>query len=235
MKLKTTIFMIAGALAVLPAFGQEDGGEDGNAPPTANVQTASPQPGSQAQTGVVLRFAVQSQTVEGTSVLSTQACPQTDAADASLTTATPSKNLTVDPNILDAISAEMQTKLSKKMSVMIDPDPANIPVGALTISGCITKANSGNAAARLIGMNVGASHLAVHVVVVSKTKDGWTPVDAFDMQVKGGDLLPPLGPMGLAVHLVRDTHQSLSSDSKKLADHIVKKVSHDMKVREQAA
>ena len=54
------------------------------------------------------------------------------------------------------------------------------------------------------------------------------------MQVKGGDLLPPLGPAGLALHAVRDTRQSLSADAKKVADRIVKKLSKDMKAREEA-
>jgi hypothetical protein len=134
--------------------------------------------------------------------------------------------LTVDPKLLDTISGELHAKLSKQMSVLVDPDPAAIPVGALVISGCITKADGGNAAKRLIGMNVGASRLGVHVVARSKTKDGWSPVDTFEIQVKGGDLLPPLGP-ALAVHAVRATHQGLSGDAKKLADRILKRLSQD--------
>jgi hypothetical protein len=141
----------------------------------------------------------------------------------------------VDPKVLDAISDELLKKLSKKMSVIADPDQSAIPVGALVISGCITRAKGGNAATRLIGMNVGASHLNVHVVALSKTKDGWSPVDSFDIQVKGGDVLPPLGPAGMAVHVARDTQQSLSADAKKVADHILKKLSQDTKAREEAA
>lgn len=141
----------------------------------------------------------------------------------------------MDPKILDEISGEMQKRLSKKMAVMVNPDPTAIPVGALVISGCITKANAGNAASRLIGMNVGASHLGVHVVALTRTKNGWSPMDTFDIQVKGGDVLPPLGPAGLAVHAAKDPQQTLSVDAKKLADHILKKLSQDMKSREQAA
>ena len=40
----------------------------------------------------------------------------------------------------------MEKRLSEKMSVMVNPDPNAIPVGALVISGCITRANAGNAA-----------------------------------------------------------------------------------------
>jgi len=208
-------------------------GQDNNPPSPTGVQPPSSEPGS--PTAVVLRFAVESQPVTDTPALSAQACPQTSAAAASPATAAPSENVTVDPKILYTISEEMRTKLSKKMLVMVDPDPTAIPVGALVISGCITKANGGNAVGRLIGMNVGASHLNVHVVAFSKTRDGWNPIDNFDIQVKGGDVLPPLGPAGLAWHAARDSQQTLTGDAKKLADQILKRLTEDTKAREQAA
>lgn len=121
------------------------------------------------------------------------------------------------------------------MTVMVNPDPKDIPVAALVISGCITKANGGNSAERLIGLNLGASHLGVHVVVLSRTKDGWDPKDTFDIQVKGGDILPPLGPIGLGVHAARDTRQTLSADAKQLADKVLKQLAKDTKARKQAA
>ena len=211
----------------------QDGGQDNKTPTPSGAPSHSSETGPQPRTAVVLRFAVESQPVTDRSALSAQACP--DTAPAASTTATPSTSVTVDPKILDKISGEMQKRLLKKMSVMVNPDPTTIPVGALVISGCITKANGGNAATRLIGMNVGASHLGVHVVALTRTKDGWSPMDTFDIQVNGGDLLPPIGPVGLAVHAARDTQQTLSADAKKLADHILKKLSQDMKSREQAA
>jgi len=210
----------------------QNGGEDNNVPSPPEVQSHSPERGSQPRTAVVLRFAVETQPVTDSSALSIQACPETSAPAA---TPTPSTSVTVDPKILDEISGEMQKRLLKKMSVMVNPDPTAIPVGALVISGCITKADGGNAASRLIGMNVGASHLGVHVVALTRTKDGWNPMDSFEIQVKGGDLLPPIGPIGLAVHAARDTQQTLAADAKKLADHILKKLSEDMKSREQTA
>ena len=216
-------FAMAGALAILVSASTGTAQEgDLQGRPAPNVaQANSSEPGSQPRTAVVLRFAVESQPVPGTPELAVQACPDTgDSAG--------SESLTVDPKILDTISAEMQKRLSKKDLVMLNPDPAEIPVGALVISGCITKAKPGNAGARLIGMNVGASRLSAHVVAFSKTKDGWSPVDTFDVKVKGGDLLPPLGPMGLAVHVARDTRQGLNVDGKKLADHILKTLSKDM-------
>jgi len=95
-----------------------------------------------------------------------------------------------------SISAEIQKGLSKKMPVMVDPDPQTIPVGSLVITGCILKAEKGSSAGRMIGMNVGASRLSAHLVIFSKGEAGFTPVDAFDPQVKGGSVLPPLGPIG---------------------------------------
>jgi hypothetical protein len=214
----------------------QNGGQDNNASSPAGVQPYSSEPGSQPKIAVVLRFAVESEPATNTSsALSAQACPQTSAAAASPTGATPSKSETVDPKVLDAISDELLKKLSKKMSVIANPAPSAIPVGALVISGCITRANGGNAATRLIGMNVGASHLDVHVVALSKTKDGWSPVDNFDIQVKGADVLPPLGPVGMAVHAARDTQQGLSADAKKVADQILKKLSQNPKARQDAA
>jgi len=186
----------------------------------------------QRRTAVVFRFAVETQPVTDAALLSAKACPQTDGVNSSPDATT---SISVDPKILNNITEEMEKRLSKKMSVMVNPDPSAIPVGALVISGCITRANAGNAATRLVGMNVGASHLGVHIVALSRIGDGWAPTDAFDVKVKGGDLLPPLGPIGLAAHAAKDTRQGLSTEAKKLADQVVKKLAKDMKSREQIA
>lgn len=194
---------------------------------TNTISATSFHVGSQSRTAVVLRFAVQSQPLTDAAALSAQACPQ------SAGNAPPLKSFTVDPAILDKITEEMQKRLAKKMIVMVNPDPQTIPVGALVISGCITRADAGNAVTRLVGMTLGSSHLGVHVVALARTKDGWNPVDTFDLEVKGGDLLPPLGPIGLAAHAARDTRQTLSADAKKLADHILKRLAKDRRAREQ--
>lgn len=213
------------------------GTQDTTPTQTNAAAASSAAPGASPRTAVVLRFAVQSQPLTDAAVLSAQACPQasgaapspdTDSAGAS------QKPINVDPAILDKITDEMQNKLSKKMTVLVNPDPQSIPFGATVISGCITRASAGNSAARLVGMGLGASHLNVHVVVVSRVRDGWNPVDTFDIQVKGGSLLPPLGPVGLAVHAARDTQQTLSADAKKLAGKILKQLAKDMKAKEQA-
>jgi hypothetical protein len=59
------------------------------------------------------------------------------------------------------------------------------------------------------GFDLFGGRSGLHVVVLSRTKDGWDPKDTFDIQVKGGDILPPLGPIGLAAHAARDTRQTL--------------------------
>jgi hypothetical protein len=223
---------------VSTSFAQS-GVQENNAttlPPTGGqVQAGNESSGTapQQRTAVVLRFAVESQPVTDAAALSAQACPQS-SSDASASAAAQPKNLIVDPKILDEISDEMQKRLAKKMTVMVNPDPKDIPMGAFVLSGCITRANGGNSAERLVGLNLGASHLGVHVVVLSRTKDGWDPKDTFDVQVKSGDILPPLGPIGLAAHAARDTRQTLSEDAKKVADKVLKQLAKDMKARKQA-
>ena len=234
------------AIALHPSFGAglSQSPTESSRPmlPPAGDQTQSGNPvsgpESDRRTAVVLRFAVESQPVRDAASLSAQACSgATDApasADALARTdvAAPPRTVTVDPQILDAITDELQKRLAKKMSVMVNPNPHSIPPGALIISGCITRATKGNAAGRLIGMNVGASRLAVHVVILSKTARGTSPVDTFDIKVKGGNLLPPLGPVALGVHVAMGFRQTLSADAKKLAGQILKKYAKDMKARE---
>jgi hypothetical protein len=60
------------------------------------------------------------------------------------------------------------------------------PGGVLAITGCITRANGGNAVRQLIGMIVGASYLGVHVVALSGAKDGSNSVDMFDIHPRAG-------------------------------------------------
>jgi hypothetical protein len=186
--------------------------------------------GASQPNAVVMRFAVASQTFAGPKSLSTQACPGM-SSDALPSTA----SLRVDPKVLDAIGEELQKKLSKKkMSVMLEPDPNTIPVGSLVISGCITRADGGNAAGRLVGMNLGTSHLAAHVRILSETRSGLVPSDEFDVQAKGGKILPPIGLIGLAGHAASERRETLSADAKKLADQIVKRVASMMKAQAHA-
>ena len=191
--------------------------------------TAGNAAGASQPNAVVIRFAVPSQTFGDPKSPSTQACPgmSTDASSAT----TP---LHVDPKVLDAITEELQKKLSKKMSVMLQPDPNAIPTGSLVISGCITRADAGNAAERLVGMNLGTSYLAAHVRILSETRSGLVPLDEFDVKTKGGKVLPPIGPIGLAAHAASERKETLSADAKKLADQILKRVANTMKAQAHA-
>ncbi len=203
---------------------------------TAADQSANPPSGSsvQQQTAVVFSFGVQGQSMTDTPALSSQACSEYNSGATSSAAAAP-QNPTVDPKILNAISAELQKILSEKNSVMVDPDPNTIPVGALIISGCISKAQKGNKAERMVGFGLGASKLGAHVVLLSKTTAGFAPLDSFDLEVKGRAILPPAGPAGVGINAAKETRETLSADAKKLAGQIVKKLNSDMQQQAAAA
>lgn len=210
----------------------------GSAEKTSATQSAGPSPDSQ-KVGI-FTFGVLSHSPVDETTLSAKACLEASrvaAAQASQTptgTAKPPAPLTVDPKILSSITDELQKKLSKAVSVMVDSEPAGISIGSLVITGCITRINPGNGAERMAGMNLGASRIGAHVVVLSKTEAGFNPVDSFDIQVKGADPLPPIGPIGLAIHAAKEPGQTLSADGKKLADQISKKLRKDMTVSKSA-
>lgn len=73
-------------------------------------------------------------------------------------------------------------------------------------------------------MNLGTSHLDAHVKILSKAETGFLPVAEFDIQAKGGKILPPLGPIGLAAHAAAERRETLTADGKKLADALLKKL-----------
>jgi hypothetical protein len=190
----------------------------------------------QQPTAVVLKFAVQSQSMPGTVALSLRACPQDNHDTESNTGASASaadavnNNPTIDPKLLDAISSALQRDFSKKkMSVWVDPEPDAIPVGAQIISGCIFQAQKGNVGKRMVGFGWGASQIGAHVVVLSKTSTGFAPVDSFDVQVKARNILPPIGVVGLAINAAKAPSQTLSADANKLAGQIVKKLNEHTK------
>lgn len=200
-------------------------------PAAVSAQTSSSPAPAPPTTGAVLRFGVQGSQNDGVSALSVKSCPVGGADEAASTSGDP---IQVDPAILDQLSEKMNERLSKKMTVLVDPAESTIPSGAMIISGCVTRANPGNATTRLIGANVGASHLNVHVIALRKGEDGALhPFDDFDLEVKGGDILPPLGPIGLAVHAARDRRQTLAADADKLAGKILKKIASDEKEKQQ--
>jgi Domain of unknown function (DUF4410) len=194
---------------------------------------------AQQPTAVVLKFAVQSQSMPGTAALSLQACPQdnhdteSDAGASASAADAVKNNPTIDPKLLDALSSALQRDFSKKsVSVSVDPEPDKIPVGAQIISGCIFQAQKGNVGKRMVGFGWGASQIGAHVVVLSKTKVGFAPVDSFDVQVKARNILPPIGVVGLAINAAKAPSQTLSADANKLAGEIVKKLNEH--TRQQA-
>ncbi|WP_158822510.1 DUF4410 domain-containing protein [Granulicella sp. S156] len=198
-----------------------DSAEEGSATQSAG---SYPDP----QNVVIFKFGVLSPTNSEETSLSARACTAAaKATEASAGKDKPSSALDVDPKILSGIIDELQNRLSKRMSVTVDSGPEEILAGSLIVTGCITRIDTGNATKRLIGMNVGASRIGAHVIVLSKTNAGLTTVDSFDIQVKGGDALPPLGPVGLAIHAARDPGQTLSADAKKLADQLLKRLAKD--------
>jgi hypothetical protein len=195
---------------------------------TGNQKTAVPE-----RTVAVMRFAVQSATTTDALALASKACIE-EVFDLKPGAAA-DNDLTVDPLILTEISGELRRQLSRKMFVLEDPEIDAIPAGSLVITGCISKAEKGNAAERMIGFGWGASRLNAHVVVLSKADTSLVTVDSFDLHVKGRIVLPPAGPAGIVVHAARQPSQTLSADARKLADQVVKRLDDSMKLKEQAA
>lgn len=102
--------------------------------------------------------------------------------------------------------------------------PEDAPASALIVAGCVRRADPGNAAERVVGFNLGASVLAAHVQLYRRDQSQLQLVREFDVEVTGANKLPPIGPVGLAVHGVRGMHETLAADvaklSKKIAEHV---------------
>jgi hypothetical protein len=152
-------------------------------------------------------------------------CPDTTARPAS------GAQNPVDPRWTETIDAELTKKLSKKMQVTIAPVDTTITPGTLVFAGCLTTINAGNAAERMVGLGLGSSQLSAHVRVLLQTKAGLIPQQDFEVSVKAGNKLPPIGPAGLLVHGAKETRQTLTADAKKLADQIAKKFAENNKNR----
>jgi Domain of unknown function (DUF4410) len=117
------------------------------------------------------------------------------------------------------------------MQVTIAPVDTTITPGTLVFAGCLTTINAGNAAERMVGLGLGSSQLSAHVRVLLQTKAGLIPQQDFEVSVKAGNKLPPIGPAGLLVHGAKETRQTLTADAKKLADQIAKKFAENNKNR----
>ena len=121
------------------------------------------------------------------------------------------------------LSAAVARQLHAAQGPRTDLETLGAPLGGLVVAGCIERADPGNAAERLIGMNMGASVLTAHVRLF---RDGQL-VREFDAQVWGANTLPPIGPVGLAVHGVKGLHETLAADAMKLSKQIADQVTVD--------
>ena len=202
MKLTLSTFVFSLALANVVAYSQA----------TAADATAAQSKPKQA---LILPFAV-ANNVAATPGASGDACPKT-----------PGNNLadTNSQKLIDTISTELQKKLAKKMDARIGQPGDELATGTLVLAGCLTTIDPGNAAKRMAGMNLGASHLAAHVVVQLKTEDALVAFKEFDATAKGAKALPPLSVVGVATHAAAERKETLNADAKRLADVILKTMS----------
>jgi hypothetical protein len=179
----------------------------------ADSSVAQPKP----KQALILPFAVANDAA-ATPGLSGDACPKTPDPNNNLADTNPQK-------LIDAISAELQKKLAKKMDARIGQPADEMATGTLVLAGCLTTIDPGNPAKRMAGMNLGASHLAAHVVVQLKTQDALVAFKEFDATAKGAMKLPPLGVVGVATHAAAERRETLNADAKRLADEILKTLS----------
>jgi hypothetical protein len=202
MKLSLSTFVFSLALANVAASSQA----------TAADATAAQSKPKQA---LILPFAVANDAA-ATPGASGDACPKT-----------PGNNLadTNSQKLIDTISTELQKKLAKKMDARIGQPGDELAVGTLVLAGCLTTIDPGNAAKRMAGMNLGASHLGAHVVVQLKTEDALVAFKEFDATAKGAKVLPPLSVVGVATHAAAERKETLNADAKRLADEILKTLS----------
>jgi hypothetical protein len=208
--MKTKIISVAFILAALLSASS-------SLAASAKPEDASSGSSSAQPTVVVFRFRPRPLWIVGGAPVSSAACE-----DYSRTGEPIGEEPKIDANVLDAISTELQKKLSlRNVAVLIDPDPNTIPAGSLIITGCIFRADKGITPGRMVGMGLGASRLGAHVVVVSKTQTGFTQLDAFDVQVKARSIVPPPPP----------TVTDISPLGSKLADEVATKFNKSLKRR----
>jgi hypothetical protein len=135
----------------------------------------------------------------------------------------------IDPRLAETINAELTRRLSKTMPVTIAHGYDPFAPGTLVFAGCLVAANGGNPAERLAGLGLGSSQLSAHVRVMLQTNTRLTPLQEFDVSVKAGNILPPLGPGGLVAYGLKERKQTLNADASKLADQILKKFKENSK------
>jgi hypothetical protein len=204
MKLALSTFVFNLALGNFVAYSQAK---------AADSSAAQPKPNQ----ALILPFAV-ANNAAATPGPSGDACPKTPDPNNDLADTNSQK-------LIETISAELQKRLAKKMDARIGQPADQLAAGTLLLAGCLTTIDPGNAAKRMAGMNLGASHLAAHVVVQLKTEDALVAVKEFDATAKGSKTMPPLGVVGVATHAAAERKETLNADAKRLADEILKTLS----------
>src|SRR6201985_2502705 len=199
MKVTLPAFVFSLALANVVAYSQATAAD-------ASATQSQPKP----KQALILPFAVANE-AEATPGASGDACPKTPDPNNKVADSNPQK-------LIDTISAELQKKLAKKMETRIGQPTDQLATGTLLLAGCLTTIDPGNAAKRMAGMNLGASHLAAHVGVQLKTEDALVAVKEFDATAKGSRALPPLSVVGVATHAAAERKETLNADAKRLAD-----------------
>jgi hypothetical protein len=171
------------------------------------------------QTVVVTRFSVAPGAAAGRGGLSSQGCPMTpSSATPSTAPAAAAHAVPLDPRILDKLRAQLAKRLALKGTVAAARTAGEAPLNAMVVTGCITRFEAGDAATRMVGFNMGASRLGAHVRVDQKLRNGLKPVAEFDIMVKAASLLPPMSPMGVAMHVATMSRQTLAADATKLGN-----------------
>ncbi len=130
-----------------------------------------------------------------------------------------------EPNALDAaaasgLPAQLSQAVARQLNAQVLEHVEDAPAAALVVTGCIQRAEAGDAVKRLVGLNMGASTLAAHVQLYR----GGRLVRQFDVVVTGANKTPPIGPVGLAVHGVRGLHETLGADATKLSKQIADEI-----------
>jgi hypothetical protein len=221
MRIKVGLALLELGLLLVPAFGQTTIAQERQLAPHDAVLYAP-------HNAVLYGFA----NVSDLSALAEgpvkETCSQAAPVESSSVTKTNPPTEDQEAKLADQVTRQLEKKLAKKMPVLVAP-PDTPTAGSLVITGCFMGADSGNAAKRLVGLGLGASHLSAHIRVFYVGASGPVPVDEFDLAVKGSKKLPPLGAVGLAYNAVSEKNETLQADAKRLANGILKKLKKDQK------
>lgn len=124
----------------------------------------------------------------------------------------------------DTVVAELKKRISAHRQVMVEPTGAAPTTEAVVIVGCFTQIEEGNAAKRMAGMGLGASHLSAHVRIARFDGSAFTVMKDLQVSSSGAMKMPPIGPIGVATHAAAESRETLNADAKRMADSILKQL-----------